>query len=218
MKGAAQASVEPLELTPEASLTPRQLARRKRIIAAALELASRGGYDAVQMRDVAASADVALGTLYRYFPSKDFLLAHTWADWSHEIEGYLHRHPLRGNTAADRILICIHGIIGDTRGIAAGVLAANPKELVLTFDYENINTTIEENAQLLKDRLAAAGLVAGHGKTVQIAAHSMGGLISRWFIEQLEGGGVVQSLVGIGPALHGGPGGGNRAEGPPLSC
>ena len=94
----------PLNSTPEASLKPRQLARRKRIIAAALELASRGGYDAVQMRDVAASADVALGTLYRYFPSKDFLLAHTWADWSHEIEGYLHRYPLRGNTAADRIL------------------------------------------------------------------------------------------------------------------
>src|SRR5207247_454894 len=51
-----------------------QAARRQRVIEAAVALASDGGYDAVQMRDVAGRADVALGTLYRYFPSKDHLL------------------------------------------------------------------------------------------------------------------------------------------------
>jgi TetR/AcrR family transcriptional regulator, cholesterol catabolism regulator len=56
--------------TPPAS----QLARRERILDAAVELASDGGYDAVQMREVADRADVALGTLYRYFPSKVHLL------------------------------------------------------------------------------------------------------------------------------------------------
>ena len=35
---------------------------------------SKGGFDAVQMRAVAEQADVALGTLYRYFPSKIHLL------------------------------------------------------------------------------------------------------------------------------------------------
>jgi TetR/AcrR family transcriptional regulator, cholesterol catabolism regulator len=53
---------------------PSQLARRERILDAAMELASEGGYDAVQMREVAERADVALGTLYRYFPSKVHLL------------------------------------------------------------------------------------------------------------------------------------------------
>src|SRR6185503_800266 len=48
--------------------------RRKRILDATLALASKGGYDAVQMRTVAERADVALGTLYRYFPSKIHLL------------------------------------------------------------------------------------------------------------------------------------------------
>ena len=48
--------------------------RRERIIDAALALASRGGYDAVQMRAVADGAEVALGTVYRYFPSKSHLL------------------------------------------------------------------------------------------------------------------------------------------------
>src|SRR5215472_13848138 len=51
-----------------------QRERRKRILDATLTLASKGGYDAVQMREVADRADVALGTLYRYFPSKIHLL------------------------------------------------------------------------------------------------------------------------------------------------
>ncbi len=93
-----------MEAPAEAALNGRQLARRERIIAAAIDLASRGGYDAVQMRDVAARANVALGTLYRYFASKDLLLAHTWADWSHEIEAHMSRHPLRGESPAARIM------------------------------------------------------------------------------------------------------------------
>jgi len=39
-----------------------------------MALAAKGGYDAVQMREVATEADVALGTIYRYFSSKDQLL------------------------------------------------------------------------------------------------------------------------------------------------
>ena len=48
--------------------------RRKRILDATYQLARDGGFDAVQMRAVADRADVALGTLYRYFPSKIHLL------------------------------------------------------------------------------------------------------------------------------------------------
>jgi len=56
------------------SIPASQLARRERILDAAMELAAEGGYDAVQMREVAERADVALGTVYRYFPSKVHLL------------------------------------------------------------------------------------------------------------------------------------------------
>src|SRR5436305_15256188 len=51
-----------------------QAARRERILDAAMDLATEGGWDAVQMREVAERAEVALGTLYRYFPSKVHLL------------------------------------------------------------------------------------------------------------------------------------------------
>ncbi len=56
------------------ALTESQEDRRQRILRAARRLAAEGGYEAVQMRRVAADADVALGTLYRYFPSKEQLL------------------------------------------------------------------------------------------------------------------------------------------------
>jgi len=96
---------KPAALIPdENALTARQFARRKRIVAAALDLAASGGYEAVQMRAVAARAKVALGTLYRYFSSKDQLLAFTWADWSQELEANLYRHPLRGSSSAERIM------------------------------------------------------------------------------------------------------------------
>ena len=60
-------------------------ARRERMVDAAVELAVTGGYESVQMRDVAARAEVALGTLYRHFPSKDHLLLAALTD------GYSHR-------------------------------------------------------------------------------------------------------------------------------
>ncbi|BFO21068.1 hypothetical protein SHKM778_74560 [Streptomyces sp. KM77-8] len=52
---------------PASPLTERQEARRRRILRASAQLAGRGGFDAVQMREVAESSQVALGTLYRYF-------------------------------------------------------------------------------------------------------------------------------------------------------
>lgn len=64
--------------------TQSQRARRERMLAAALKLASEGGYEGVQMREVAERAGVALGTLYRYFPSKVHLLV---AATTQEIEG-----------------------------------------------------------------------------------------------------------------------------------
>lgn len=55
-------------------LTQSQLARQERMLEVATRLATEGGFDAVQMRTVSEEADVALGTLYRYFPSKEHLL------------------------------------------------------------------------------------------------------------------------------------------------
>jgi AcrR family transcriptional regulator len=86
------------------ALTPNQAARRNRVIDAAMALAAEGGYDAVQMRDVAARAQVALGTIYRYFSSKDHLLAACQVElWQAQVERIRQRPP-DGDTPADRVV------------------------------------------------------------------------------------------------------------------
>lgn len=74
-------------------LTERQEARRSRILHASAQLASRGGFDAVQMREVAEISGVALGTLYRYFPSKVHLLVATMQDQLQRMHEQLRKHP-----------------------------------------------------------------------------------------------------------------------------
>ena len=81
-----------------------QAVRRRRVIEAAVSLASVGGYDAVQMRDVAERADVALGTLYRYFPSKDELLVAALTEEATALKERLAQKPPRGATPADRVV------------------------------------------------------------------------------------------------------------------
>ena len=81
-----------------------QRERRKRILDATLALGSKGGYDAVQMRTVAERGDVALGTLYRYFPSKIHLLVSALTLEFERTQEKLDRRPIPGATPYDRIL------------------------------------------------------------------------------------------------------------------
>jgi AcrR family transcriptional regulator len=84
-----------------------QRERRKRILDATLALASKGGYEAVQMRTVAERADVALGTLYRYFPSKIHLLVGALTEEMDAIQGKLDRKPIPGDTPVERMLFVL---------------------------------------------------------------------------------------------------------------
>lgn len=96
---------------PSETLTPNQAGRRSRVIDAAMALAGEGGYDAVQMRDVAARAQVALGTIYRYFSSKDHLLAACQVElWLAQVERLAQR-PSDGATPADRVVNLLNRVM-----------------------------------------------------------------------------------------------------------
>lgn len=66
-------------------MTRAQLARYRRITDAVIELVAEVGPDALQMREVTARSGVALGTIYRYFSSKEHLLAAAVADWQERL-------------------------------------------------------------------------------------------------------------------------------------
>jgi AcrR family transcriptional regulator len=88
--------------------------RRKRILDATLALASKGGYEAVQMRTVAERADVALGTLYRYFPSKIHLLVSALARELERVQVRTERVAIPGDTPYDRLMFILSRI---TKGL-----------------------------------------------------------------------------------------------------
>ncbi|KAF3889829.1 MULTISPECIES: caspase family protein [Nostocales] len=128
------------------------------------------------------------------------------------------KETIKGQVAqAQKIVLFIHGILGSTQRSLSSINKAKVTvngqdrtlkehyDLVLAFDYENLQTTIEENAKLLGQRLQEIGLGPNHGKELHIVAHSMGGLIARWFIEQEGGNQVVQHLVMLGTPNAGSP-------------
>jgi TetR/AcrR family transcriptional regulator, cholesterol catabolism regulator len=82
-KHSTRPSATPMRAVPEvASLRLDQRERRQRIIDAAERLMFDADYEKIQVKDVADRADVALGTLYRYFNSKDHLFACALTSWS----------------------------------------------------------------------------------------------------------------------------------------
>ncbi len=93
--------------SPE-SLSDAQRQRRQRIVDTGLALLRSNAYHQIQMKDVAAAADVALGTVYRYFHSKDHLFAEVLAAWGRQLRTNVERRPLRGETNAERLTDVLH--------------------------------------------------------------------------------------------------------------
>ena len=113
--------------------------------------------------------------------------------------------------ASKKILLVIHGIIGNTGEMVAfahKLVKEGVYDLILSFDYENLNTPIEEISYQLKRRLTGdeatyqgeklPGIGINENKKIDILAHSMGGLVSRWMIEQREGNKFVNRLIMCG--------------------
>jgi AcrR family transcriptional regulator len=74
------------EAPDAADLPASQRARRDRIVETAVALLATDDYDQIHMRLVADRAGVALGTLYRYFPSKERLFATALSSWGLSFE------------------------------------------------------------------------------------------------------------------------------------
>jgi pimeloyl-ACP methyl ester carboxylesterase len=126
-----------------------------------------------------------------------------------------HEEGLADQVAAARnVILLVHGIIGDTAGMAQGLGLARDGDgrglndrfdLVLTYDYENLSGSIEDKARTLKARLQDVGLHAQDDKRLALLVHSMGGLIARWLIEREGGNRFIDHLVMCGTPNQGSP-------------
>lgn len=88
--------------------------RAQRIVDTAVALAERDGYQAVRLRDVAATAQVALGTVYKRFASKEEILIAALEQECEKLVAKLGRKPIPGDSGPERL----HRVFGAvTRGL-----------------------------------------------------------------------------------------------------
>ena len=142
---------------PEPAMTAlgsaAQRERRKRILDATLALAAKGGYEAVQMRAVAERADVALGTLYRYFPSKIHLLVAGLAREFERAQERLNRSPLPGATAYDRMMYVLSRV---TRSMQRDPLLIEAMTRAFMFADPSAAAEVNHVARLMEGMLTSA--------------------------------------------------------------
>jgi len=77
--------------------------KAQRIVEAAMELAEEGGFSAVRLRDVAARADVALGTLYARFQGKEEILLAGLEQATEAFETMLNQERVDGADPEERL-------------------------------------------------------------------------------------------------------------------
>ncbi|MCW2766466.1 MAG: transcriptional regulator, TetR family [Nocardioides sp.] len=140
-------------LTVEDLGSAAQRDRRKRILDATIALATQGGFDAVQMRAVAEQADVALGTLYRYFPSKIHLLVSALAREFERAELQLRDKPLPGDTSADRVIFVLKKT---TRGLQGDPHLTEALTRAFMFADASVQAEIHNVGMLLTSMLTRA--------------------------------------------------------------
>lgn len=130
--------------------------RARRIVDTAIDLAEKGGFEAVRLRDVAAEADVALGTLYRYFRSKEDLLIAALTSEVEGLEARIQARPMPGETPLERIdsffRAATRGLMRRPR-LARAILRA-----AASGDHE-----LAEKVAAFHSRMSAMILAAMHG-------------------------------------------------------
>jgi len=165
---------------PASDLTERQRARRDRIVDAALDLARGRSIDQIQVKDVAESAGVALGTVYHYFSSKDHLFAEALVRWASTLRTNVTRHPLVGATPAERLTDVLH------RSVRAFQQQPTLARLVSTLTLSSDPFAVEMITRLDQSTSAVyADALAGEDEaTVRAVVHVvelvLDGLIRLW--------------------------------------
>ncbi|MEZ6057047.1 MAG: caspase family protein [Planctomycetaceae bacterium] len=115
---------------------------------------------------------------------------------------------------AKNILLLLPGILGDTTEMANGLQVAQDVvgqrlhqnfDLVLAYHYESLSTPLVQTALQLKRQLREVGIHEGDDKRLTVMAHSVGGLIARWWIEQDGGKSAVDHLIMFGTPNDGSP-------------
>jgi AcrR family transcriptional regulator len=174
--GGADVTAEPTAAGHPTGRSRSQHQRRKRILQAAAALASRGGVEAMQMRTVAERAGVALGTLYRYFPSKMDLVVAVVNEEMDTLEASLDRRPPRAGTAAGR---AVEVLMRATRGLMREPELADA--LIRSLLLSDVKTDLGDRMAGMLARVADDDALLNDEQHVLLRS-----LSSIWIMEMIE--------------------------------
>ncbi len=110
-------------------MTERPQDKKAAVFAAALALIAEQGFTGAPMAQIAERADVAVGTIYRYFTGKDDLVNALYLD----IKARLAAHTLHGYADGMPIREAFTLLLGNT----VRYLSDHPAEVSFTEQYEN---------------------------------------------------------------------------------
>ena len=159
-------------------------AKRSRLIASAAALFSRVGFDRASVDDIAASADVAKGTVYLYFPSKAELFLAVLSELRERIHAddgdgaaehpeamlrRLIRRQLALAAASPDLFRCytsaLFGVNRDFQDAALSIFEAQKdnvaRHLRVLWQAPRVTKPIERRASLFVAATLAAALVGG---------------------------------------------------------
>ncbi|MGW0120650.1 TetR family transcriptional regulator [Streptomyces sp. NPDC003327] len=161
--------------------TERQEARRRRILDASARLAARGGFDAVQMREVAEAAGVALGTLYRYFPSKIHLLVATMQDQLQHLHTTLRKRPPAAADPAERVA---ETLMRAFRALQREPQLADAMVRALTFADRSVSPEVDTVSRLttaiILDAMGTEHPTPGQLSAVRVIEHTWHSALITW--------------------------------------
>lgn len=164
--------------------------RRKRIVQAAAALASRGGIEAMQMRTVSERAGVALGTLYRYFPSKMDLVVAVVSEELDLLEGSIERRPPRAGDPPQR---AVEVLMRATRGLMREPELA--EALIRSLLLSDVKTDFGERMTGLLLRAATGDPDAVPAADPRrLVARALAGIWTMEMIEMLRGNATAEEI------------------------
>lgn len=162
----------------------KRLRTHRTISEAAITLFLERGYDAVSIADIAAAAEVSRRTLFAYFPSKDDLVLHRFADHEDEAarvvrEGapgeapldVLHRHLRSALARRDPItglcdvpeVVAFYRLVVETPALASALVRYQARSEDTLTAALRAATSPEEPLADRVARLAAVQIIAVHG-------------------------------------------------------
>jgi len=135
---------------------------RARILEAAAELFRKEGYDAATTRDIARASEIATGTLFNYFPTKEVLAMNIIQRALSEATAAFVRRGRKGATLEEDLfehILCGLRALGPHRSFVGPVL-----ETVLS-PFARVTTQVHGDVMRVEHMATVSDILTDHGFT-----------------------------------------------------